>query len=378
MPRDTIRDDLVSNDRVDLFDPLKLETGEWARLCVPTDEGVWWEYVHSMRAPVLDDEDMPVIEDKKRRDGSSAGQGYFMGFVGQRICLGDPAVIEDKKLDAAHCPMCASAQRGTAGMMPERRFAVPVVRYQCKKRSGTDLPATPGGKVLVWKMNQKMYNELVTDNKRAIRELLEIPEDQQFPLRVADVVVFCENRDFSRIVFKPPMRPAWRDPKYAAWIREMKADEGVWPTDAQMKAACGRDGDREYAVRDVEAVEDRWRKAERAGKDGTRQPGTSDGPVSNGQAADLDKSLTDLLADHPGGLDEFASTAPDLADPFAESAVPAQAAAVADPFGDAPAPASSPAPDLADPFENSLPVASSAAAPAVNGNVQSFTDILAD
>jgi hypothetical protein len=375
MPRDVISDKLVSSDRVELFDALKMETGEWARLCVPADENIWWEYVHSMRAPVLDDEDMPVIEDKKRRDGSSAGQGYFMGFVGQRICLGDPAILEDKKLDPARCPACASAARGTAGMTPDRRFAVPVVRYQCKKRNNTDLPATPGGSVLVWKMNQKMYNELVKDNKKAIRELLEIPEGKEFPLRVADIAVFCENGDFSRIVFKPPMRPAWgKDPRYAAWIKELKADEGLWPTDAQLKAACGRDGDREYMALDVASVEDRWRKAERAGKDGARRPGPAgDGPVSGGQsAADLDKSLDALLTDHPGGLDEFASReaeAPVADDPFAEDSAPAAAGAAAgqpaDPWAEDSAPEATPA----------------AAAPAASGGApraQAFEDILGD
>lgn len=376
MPRDQISEKLVSSGQVDLFDALKMETGEWGRLCVVSD-AVWWAYVHSMRAPVLDDEDMPVMEDKKRRDGSSAGTGYFMGFVGQRICLGDPAVIEDKKMDPARCPACASAARGTAGMTPERRFAVPLIRYKCKKRNGTDLPATPNGEVLVWKMNQKMYNELVKGNKTAIRELLEIPEGKEFPLRVADVVVQCENGDFSRVVFKPPMRPAWNDPRepersarYAAWVKEVKNDESLWPTDEQLQAACGRDGDREYMNRDVMSVEDRWRKAERAGKDGTRRPDTADGPVSGGQGQpDLDKTLDDLLEEHPGGLGEFAGAepaAPVVDDPFAEDAPAA-------------APAAAPA---TDPFADDAALVP-AAAPATagsNGNakVQSFDDILGD
>jgi hypothetical protein len=328
-----------------------------------------------MRAPVLDDEDMPVMEDKKRRDGSSAGTGYFMGFVGQRICLGDPAVIEDKKMDPARCPACASAARGTVGMTPERRFAVPVIRYKCKKRNGTDLPATPGGDVLVWKMNQKLYNELVKENRAAIRELLEIPEGTEFPLRVADLAVFCENGDFSRIVFKPPMRPAWNDPRepersarYAAWVKEVKNDESLWPTDEQLQAACGRDGDREYMNRDVMSVEDRWRKAERAGKDGARRDG--DGPVSNGQGQpDLEKDLDGLLADHPGGLDEFASKpgpAPVVDDPFAEDSAPAAKPAAAEP-------------PAKDPFaEDALVPAAASATAGGNGKVQSFDDIMDD
>lgn len=382
MPRDAISEKLVSSDRVEQFDALKMVTGEWGRLCVVRDDS-WWEYVHSMRAPVLDDEDMPVTEEKKRRDGSSAGTGFFMGFVGQRICLGDPAVIEDKKMDPARCPACASAARGTAGMAPERRFAVPVIKYKCKKRSGTDLPDTPGGDVLVWKMNQRAYNELVTDNKKAIRELLDLPEDKEFPLRAADIVVFCENGDFSRIVFKPPMRPAWNDPRdpersarYAQWIKGVKNDASLWPTDEQLKAACGRDGDREYMVIDVERVEDRWRKAERAGKDGTRRPDTADGPVSGGQEQpDLDKTLDDLLTEHPGGLGEFAGAkpaAPVVDDPFAEDATYAMAT------GQQPAVPATPA----DPFAEDAALVP-AAAPATagsngSGKVQSFDDLMSD
>jgi hypothetical protein len=368
MPRAAISETLKTADGVDQYDYLKLDTGEWARLLVIDDENAWWEWVHSMRAPVIDDEDMPVMVNKTRRDGSSAGLDYSMGFVGQRICLGDPAVVEDKGLDVTRCPACESAGRGTKGMAPERRFAVPVIRYKCKKRNSTDLQSTPGGDILVWKLGQRLYNQLI-DNKKAIRELLEIPEEQKtFPLRSADIVIECEDGNFNRLAFKPPMRPAYRDPKVFEWV--------IWPTDAQLKAACGRDGDRDDMVMDVQSVEDRWRKAERAGKDGVRRPDpTGNGPVSSGQPSqDVDASLTDLLADHPGGPDEFASAAsagPAVSDdPFAETAPAVAAPAVA-----APAVAAPPA----DPFaEDAQLVPAGAAAPAASGRVQSFKDILAD
>jgi hypothetical protein len=376
MPRAAISETFKTADGVDQYDYLKLDTGEWARLLVIDDENAWWEWVHSMRAPVIDDEDMPVMVNKTRRDGSSAGLDYSMGFVGQRICLGDPSVVEDKGLDVARCPACESAGHGTKGMAPERRFAVPVIRYKCKKRNSTDLQSTPGGDILVWKLGQRLYNQLI-DNKKAIRELLEIPEEQKtFPLRSADIVIECEDGNFNRLAFKPPMRPAYRDPKVFEWVKELKADKDIWPTDAQLKAACGRDGDRDHMVMDVQSVEDRWRKAERAGKDGVRRPDpTGNGPVSNGQAPqDVDASLTDLLADHPGGLDEFApaaSAGPAVSDdPFAEEAA---APAVA-----APAASAAPAPS-ADPFaEDAQPALAAAAAPAASGRVQSFVDILAD
>lgn len=384
MPRAPLNETLKSAGTVDQFEALKLTTGEWARLLIVDDEG-YWEWVHSMRAPVLDDNEMPVIIDKPRKDGSTY-QDYSTRFVGQRICLGDSGIVEDKGMDPDRCPACAAAQRGVKGLAPERRFAVSVIRYKTRdnsKKSGgpVDIVDPPQAEILVWKLSQRMFNGLM-DCKNEIRELLEIPADQPFSLRAADIVVFCEDGGFQRVVFKAPKRPAYRqDAELAKLVKALWGNEDNRPTDAQLKAACGRVGDREYMLVDVDATEHGWRQAERYGKDGTRRPDTGDAPVSGNGDKPLDQQLDDLLGDddlskHPGGLDEFATRQSSQ-----------EAAAVDDIFGEAdpavgatrePAPARDPLGD--DPLADTPPAQVPATAGASNGSakVQSFDDILAD
>jgi hypothetical protein len=390
MPRAQLDESLKSAGSVDQFDALKLVTGEWARLLIVDENAAWFEWVHAMRAPVLDDNEMPVIIDKQRKDGSTYPD-YSTRFVGQRICLGDPAIVEDKGMDPERCPACAAAQRGVKGMSPERRFAVPVIRYKTRdnsKRSGggpVDLITPPQAEILVWKLSQRMFNSLM-DCKSEIRELLDLPADQKFNLRAADLVVYCEDGGFQRVVFKAPRRPAYRaDQQLANYIKELWGNEDNRPTDAQLKAACGRVGDREYMVVDVEATEHGWRQADKYGKDGTRRPDTDQPPVSSGtDDRPLEQQLDDLLGDparmedHPGGLEEFApreqpATAPADDDIFGEkdpavgaSRQPAAAAPADDPLAEnAPA--------------DRVPATAGAGSNGkASGGVQSFKDILAD
>lgn len=377
MPRAQLTETLKSAGTVDQFESLKLTTGEWARLLIVDDENAWWEWVHGMRAPVLDDTDMPVIIDKQRKDGSTYPD-YSMRFVGQRICMGDPAVVEDKGLDPDRCPACAAAARGVKGMSPERRFAVPVIRYKTRDNSrrgggSVDLINPPQAEILVWKLSQRMFNMLM-DCKGEIRELLEIRPGQEFHLRAADIVVQCEDGGFQRVVFKAPKRPAYRqDQAVNELVRALWANEDNRPTEAQLKAACGRSGDIEYMAVDVEAVERAWRSAERVGKDGARRPDAEgDGPVSGGKP--LEGQLDDLLADHPGGLAEFA--------PRENGAASPAAADIGDDLFGEVDPAVGAAREPARPAPDPLAEEPVAAATASNGSgkpsVQSFADILAD
>src|SRR5580692_10623347 len=129
MPRTSVSETNRSNDQPDQFPKLKLKTGEVARLLVVDDENAWMEWVHSMRAPVIGENGKAVMTNKKRKNGDLY-EDYDMGFVGQRICLGDPSVVEDKEVDPARCPACQAAADGIQDMKPVRRFAVPVIRYK--------------------------------------------------------------------------------------------------------------------------------------------------------------------------------------------------------------------------------------------------------
>ena len=383
MPRAQLNETLKSAGTVDQFESLKLTTGEYARLLIVSDEG-YWEWVHSMRAPVLDDDEKPVIIDKQRKDGSTYPD-YSTRFVGQRICLGDPGIVEDKGMDPDRCPACAAAHRGVKGMSPERRFAVSVIRYKTRdntKKSGgpVDIVDPPQAEILVWKLSQKMYNNLM-DCKNEIRELLEIPAEQPFSLRAADIVVYCEDGGFQRVVFRAPKRPAYRqDQAMANLVKALWGNEDNRPTEAQLKAACGRVGDREYMLVDVEATEHGWRQAERYGKDGTRQPDAGEGALAGGGDKPLDEQLSDMLGDdpldgHPGGLEEFA--------PKADRAASASTPDTDDIFGESdPAVGTTREPAAAshadDPLADDTLVTAGAAASNGSGKVQSFTDILAD
>lgn len=370
MPRAQLDESLKSSGTVDQFEALKLQTGEWARLLIVNDEDAWFEWVHAMRAPVLDDADMPVIIDKQRKDGSTYPD-YSTRFVGQRICLGDPAIVEDKGMDPGSCPACAAAQRGVKGMSPERRFAVPVIRYKTKDNSrkggsSVDLQSPPQAEILVWKLSQRMFNSLM-DTKNEIRELLEIPADQKFPLRAADIVVYCEDGGFQRVIFKAPKRPAYRADKVVEnLIRDLWGNEDNRPTDAQLKAACGRAGDREYMMVDVEATEHGWKCAERVGKDGTRRSDPDgDSPVSGGSGPSLAEDLDALLADHPADDDLFGG----------DALAAATASAGGNGNGSART-AVAAAPDDFDPLAENTPVP--AAVSNGSGGSKSFDELLAD
>ena len=384
MPRASLDEKFRTGQQVDAFASLVLKTGEYARLLIPGNkDDVWYEWVHVFRAPYFDeDTGRPAMEDKKRKDGSVYKQVYGTTFVGGQICLGDPSVIEGSGngLDPARCPACASAARGTRGMAPDRRWAVPVIRYKCTSRGSTELQTPPTAEILVWSLTQKQFNALL-DVRPEIRNLFDLPAGHDFEWRIADVVVFCEDENFKRFLFKSPLRPAYgKNAPQGAKVGELVKD--LWgtvanrPTDEQLRAACGRAPDREFMATDVETVEMAWRKVDRFESGAPADPADS-GPLSGNGDKPLDEQLDDLLADdplaeHPGGLEEFAprespADALDTDDIFGESspAVPATQES---------APSSPPA----DPLAEDAPVPAGVAASNGSGQVQSFTDILAD
>jgi hypothetical protein len=320
------------------------------------------------------------MDQKKRKDGSVYKEVYATDYVGGQICLGDPSLIESSGngLDPVHCPACASAEKGTRGMAPDRRWAVPVIRYKCVSRGSTELQDPPMAEILVWSMTQRQYNALL-DVRPHIRNLLDLPPDQEFEWKAADVVVWCEDDNFKRMVFQPPLRPAYRNPDVAQLIRKLWGNRANRPTAEQLRAACGKAPDRDFMVIDVGTVEAGWKKIDRFENGLPAVDPVSDHQVSGGQplAEQLDDLLgDDPLADHPGGLEEFAPKDSKPAalveddifgdlDPAAEA--PSEPAPAQDPLGD-------------DPLASTPPAQAPAAASASNGSgkVQSFTDILAD
>ncbi len=362
MARVPVSEEYRTGEGGELFPRLsKLETGEIARLCIPDNEA-WAEWVHTMRAPKIE-HGVAIIINKSRKDGSTYPD-YSYVFVGQRLCLGDPAVIEDKSIDPARCPACEASQHGIKDMKPVRRFALPVIRYATKNPRTADLrgPGQAGAEVLVWGLTAKMYDQLL-DCAKQMREMLRIPPEQAINLRDMDVVVECESSDFQRLVFKPPRFPAYQDPtvgpEVGRLIGALWSDPENRPTDDQLKAACGRDGDKGYMLVDVRKMEEAWRIAE-----GGQAP-TSPDPLNGGapggdQAGTVATGLNVLLE---GGRPASAAqpvngTAPAIAapaaDPFATPAAgPASTTSTPAPAAASPSPTESPAAasvPVSDPF----------------------------
>jgi hypothetical protein len=380
MPRASLDENFRTGQQVDQFASLTLKTGEYARLLIPgSKDDAWYEWVHAFRAPYFDeDTGRPVMEDKKRKDGTVYKQVYATTFVGGQICLGDPSVIEGSGngLDPARCPACASAAKGTRDMAPDRRWAVPVIRYKCVSRGSIELQTPPTAEILVWSMTQRQFNALL-DVRPEIRNLFDLPPDQDFEWRIADVVVWCEDENFKRNLFKAPLRPAYgknapQGAKVAELVKELWGTVANRPTVAQLRAACGREPDRDFMTTDVETVETAWRRVERFESGVPAVVPAGNGPLSGGVDAPLEKQLDDLLGENPGddplaGLSEFA--------PKQDASASSSAAEADDIFGDAPASQSaSPVPAAGPPAGDAALVPAGTAA----GKVQSFDDILAD
>lgn len=394
-------DENYRGDGGDLFEKLRFEqTGEYARLLIMAHENrhLNQEWVHTIRGPVME-HGIPVMKDKSRRDGTVYGQDYATRFIGKRLCLGDPDVLEDKGMDPNMCPACAAAKRGVRDMRPERRYTTAVLRYVTRSKKEDVLRNPPNADVLVWELTQKQYG-LLSAWKRQVRDLFEIPEGEDFGLNRADVILVCEDKDFQRVRWEAAKRPAHQHPQIRQLVRDLWGDEANRPTQEQLRLACGKDNGREYMEEDVQEAEDSWAQAERGGATGDADPTGSD-PLGGGG---LDEGLDALLTDGPAasaaagtddpfggeGLDQFAGDKP------AEAAPAAVPAADADPLADAStsepaapaasAPASATSPAAAprsepadDPFGDDAPAAEPAKA-ASNGTGDAgvnFDDVLA-
>jgi len=364
MPRVTISEHDTDANGADLFPKLELDNeGEKARLFIPLDDA-WAEWVHTIRAPVFEGGE-PSIEKADRKGGRDRYETYF---IGQRICLGDPEVMQETRSDPRNCPACAAAERGVVEQLAaDRRYSIPVIRYACKTKTSTEVRTggAVGGEILVWALTSRMYRSLAGVVGQ-MRDLLELPEPAEIHLRFADVVVERESGGPQRLKFLPPARSAAaKDESVRAYIRALWGDRDNRPTDEQLRARCGRDPDRVYMVQDVQQAEREWAKVRRFEGGGAAADPLAGGEPGQDRAAGGGKGLqaemdalldedaaaaaepaagsADPLADHPGGLGEFAprggktaanGAAAESADPLAEDGAAAESA---DPLAEAPA-----------------------------------------
>ncbi len=296
MPRVSITEENRAGSSSERFAQLKLDTNEKARFVIFGEP--WMEWVHELRAPVIED-GVAIKETRKKRDGSEY-PAQKMEFIRRSICLGTQSVMADKGADPANCPACKAAQDGDCDKAVQR-YAATIVRYTL--RGATWNVMSPfSANVLIWSVTARKWDELI-DLANKLGDL-----------RNADLTLECEDGFWQRnkLSFEPT--PAWSQIDGAsAYIKALLGDKENLPTDDQLQDACGSVANRNYMQQDVDLIVSRWRQARNAGSGGSALPAS--------ESADLAGGLDDLLGTpspassavedpfgnlHPGGTGEFA------------------------------------------------------------------------
>lgn len=303
----------------DLFEKLELSTDEVARLIIPVDDADR-VYVHTLEAPVVSGGEIKM-ETKTRKDKSTY-EVIDTTFVGRRQCLGRPDVMKAHGgIDVDHCPMCAAAQElGVPELIPEPRFAVPVIRVTCTSKTSSEPQDPPGAKIYVLTLTAKQYSGMVS-NFDSIRELYDWDPTHKVKPNQADIVLKCADGEWKRYEWQPPKRRCWsekKNPEMFALIRRLWGNVANRPTDEQLEAAIARPADRRWIEIDLEKVTSAWAEVRsiQRGEKGERrhqQPAETAGASADAEADlagaldDLD-NIDDLLGEPGAGTGE-----PDLA-----------------------------------------------------------------
>lgn len=321
----SLNDKTSASTGPDLFEKLELSTDEVARLIIPVDDADR-VFVHTLEAPVVSGGEIKM-ETKTRKDKSTY-EVIDTTFVGRRQCLGDPDVIKAHGgIDKDNCPMCAAAQElGVPELIPEPRFAVPVIRVTCTSKTSSEPQDPPGAKIYVLTLTAKQYSGMVS-NFDSIRELYDWGPEHEVKPNQADIILKCADGDWKRYEWQPPKRRCWqkaKNPEMFTLISRLWGNAANRPTDEQLEAAIARPADRRWVEIDLAKVTDAWaevRSIQRGekGERRTHQPAETAGANADAEA-DLAHALDDLddidgLLGEPeagtgepdlSGLDEFA------------------------------------------------------------------------
>lgn len=307
----------------DLFEKLELTTDEVARMVIPVEQADR-VYVHTLEAPVVSGGEIKM-ETKQRKDKSTY-EVIATTWVGRRQCLGDPEVIKNHGgIDEDNCPMCAAAKElGVPELIPEPRFALPVIRVTCTSKTSSEPQDPPGAKIYVLTLTAKQYSGLVS-NFDSIRELYDWGPEHEVKPNQADIIVKCADGEWKRYEWQPPKRRCWqqaKNPEMFNLINRLWGNKANRPTDEQLEAAIARPADRKWVEIDLAKVTDAWAEVRsiQRGEKGERrhqQPAETAGANTDlGELADGLEDLDTLLGGDPelggsepgdlSGLDEFA------------------------------------------------------------------------
>jgi hypothetical protein len=226
------------------FPRLKLESQEVARVvCIEGDP--LYEYIHNLRAPHLEG-GRPSYEQVQKRNSEETEARMKYDFIGRPICLGDYATIEAKGSDPDNCPVCALAIQGDYVPMPERRFAMHILKYAVQPGT-TNLQVPFSVQCVVWAFSDKTFNKLADFQT-------EFGDIRQKDLKLGP----CVNVGFQTFDINLMNTAAWlstqENKAYAASAyRENQAKD--------LSAFCGRRADRAFLQQDLNTILERYRIA---------------------------------------------------------------------------------------------------------------------
>jgi hypothetical protein len=297
MPQIQIRSENKIRNASD-FPKLKLVKNEHARIAIMEDPTV--EFVHTLRAPVLDEDGKLVYEVRKsRKPGGEDTSVPKYDFVSRHLCFGTFEVVAADGADPKNCPTCKAAKESPAIAAAERRFAMNVVKYNC--RPGSFTPMEPiQGQVVVWSFATPTYNQLV-DFAAEWGD----PEHPERGLRGKDLNLGpCTVEAFQRFDVQVANKTAWLQngktvqQAIASLYKDNKCED--------LTAQCGRNAEKSFVLDDIRTCVNRYKKAYGTGADAEaaadaleREVPAADVPTEEevDAAMDLDNLLGDEKVD---------------------------------------------------------------------------------
>jgi hypothetical protein len=256
------------------FPKLKLDQDESARIACYEEPEVG--FVHNIRAPkILQGEvQYKIVEGKNGPD-----RQMEFDFIGNPICLGDFATLQDRGIDPKNCPACKAAQETPDQFAPpKRRFAMHVFQYTT---NGTrNATRNFQGSVKIWAFTDQKFNELID-------LMAEAPEGD---LRNIDIVLGpCENKLFQKFKMVHSNQVKWKENDNSkAQFEDIIAENQA----KDLSKFLGRTTKKDWMEDDLDKVRSRWRVA-----NGLKGEKSNDGLSS--AERDLDAGLAGLLDDSP-------------------------------------------------------------------------------
>jgi hypothetical protein len=260
------------------FPKLKFTTKDEKFRILVIEKQPIFEYVHNLKAPKIVN-NIPV-EETVTKDGVSTTK-FVLDFVGRPVCLGDLGILEDDGIDPKNCPMCQLATEGDLVDIPQRRFAVNVLRYGTN--AGTFTVRDPFiVEPYVWIFNEKIYSKLLDYTADSPTKNL---QNHDLMLKVTNPMFHQYDVDMSQTA-------EWQasDDRRAMAIATFK---NSGQPEEVLSNACGRKSKRLFIDDDLAKVKTRWAIAQ-SNKNQVPSIQTA------AQEQTLDAGLDDLLTQQSG------------------------------------------------------------------------------